>query len=78
MYVDCISALQLKLRVAPLTRAVAEARVISKKPVFSDSSEEEGEIRLCASSALGQCFKRSTGVRHLMLGITGGKQLCNC
>lgn len=34
--------LQLKLRVAPLTRAVAEVRVITKKPAFSDS-EDEGE-----------------------------------
>eukprot|EP00878_Enallax_costatus_P024760 GHUV01026445.1.p1 GENE.GHUV01026445.1~~GHUV01026445.1.p1 ORF type:complete len:636 (+),score=256.18 GHUV01026445.1:447-2354(+) len=32
----------LKLRVAPLTRAVAEGRVITKKPVFSDSEDEDG------------------------------------
>lgn len=41
------ASLQIKLRVAPLTRAVAEGRLITKKPVFSDTEDEGGHSTAC-------------------------------
>lgn len=44
--VCCPRAVQLKLRVAPMNRAVAEGRASNKPQVHSDSEEEEGERAL--------------------------------